>query len=103
MVGTNSVKLMRSRAIVASTASGSKPFSMCTVPPRISVGSTFVFAVLAQRALGLAGRAAGGIQRGEIVETCQTLRARMSCALDRRQEIDAVTGRSHGEDRFQQS
>ncbi|MGY3546337.1 hypothetical protein ACVW0W_002104 [Bradyrhizobium sp. USDA 4469] len=42
MVGTNSVKLIRSRAIVASTASGSKPLSMCTVPPRISVGSTFV-------------------------------------------------------------
>ncbi len=42
MVGTNSVKLMRSRAMVLNTASGSKPFSMCTVPPRISDGSTLV-------------------------------------------------------------
>ncbi len=42
MVGTSSVKLMRSRWMVASTASGSKPLSMCTVPPRIRVGSTLV-------------------------------------------------------------
>jgi hypothetical protein len=28
--------------MVLNTASGSKPFSMCTVPPRINVGSTFV-------------------------------------------------------------
>ena len=42
MVGTNSVKLIFSRSMVLNTASGSKPFSMCTVPPRISVGSTLV-------------------------------------------------------------
>jgi hypothetical protein len=42
MVGTSSVKLMRSRAIVLKIASGSNPFSICTVPPRISVGSTLV-------------------------------------------------------------
>ncbi len=42
MVGTNSVKLIFSRSMVFSTASGSNPFSMCTVPPRIRVGSTFV-------------------------------------------------------------
>ena len=42
MVGTNSAKLMRSRAMGLSTASGSKPFCRCTVPPRISVGRTFV-------------------------------------------------------------
>src|SRR5215470_10005084 len=118
MVGTNSVKLMRSRAMVVSTASGSKPFSMCTVPPRIRVGSTFVpatwrdgeitcglrdfeigqdgggeaaiFAVGAQRALGFARGAAGVVQCGHVAGAGKIFCGRASVCFDRGEQVDAV-------------
>src|SRR5271154_3589449 len=125
MVGTNSVKLMRSRSMVLSTASGSKPFIMCTVPPRIRVGSTDVadrrhreitrairyleigedrtgetaeLTVVAQRALGFTCGAAGVAQRRDIVGTGEAACGGVACLLDRLQQIDAVIGRSHRKD-----
>ena len=47
-------------------------------------GSRGILAVIAQRALGFACRAAGVVQRGEIVETSEAPCAGMARALDRR-------------------
>ncbi|MBB4380225.1 hypothetical protein GGD61_004901 [Bradyrhizobium sp. SBR1B] len=51
-------------------------------------GCSGILAVIAQRALGFAGGAAGVVQRGEIIETGEALRAGVSRALDGRQQID---------------
>src|SRR6266566_3448718 len=97
MVGTKSVKLMRSRSMVFSTASGSKPLSMCTVPPRI--GEAAIFAVGAQSALGFSGGAAGVVQRRDVVGDGKAARCRAAGLADRGQKIGAIAGaaeREHG-------
>ncbi|MHC2709253.1 hypothetical protein ACVIQS_002114 [Bradyrhizobium diazoefficiens] len=53
-------------------------------------GSPGIFAVLAQRALGFAGRAAGVVQRGEIVRAGEAMSAGMASDLDRLQQVDAI-------------
>ena len=57
--------------------------------------------MVAQRALGFAGRAAGVVQRGEIVGAGEAQRAGVAFDLDRLQEVDAIVGRPHGEDRLE--
>ena len=56
-----------------------------------------IFAVTAQRALGFAGRAAGVIERREIVGAGKTARRRTARGLDRGEQIDAVIGRPERE------
>ena len=56
---------------------------------------------MAQRALGFAGRAAGVVQRGDIVRAGEIARGGAACALDRLQQIGAVIGRAEREDGFQ--
>jgi hypothetical protein len=105
---------------------------MCTVPPRISDGSTYgagdvadrrhreiaravgnfevgqdcvgeaaILPMVAQRAFGFAGGAAGVIQRRDIVGAGETVRAGGARVIDRGKQVDAVIGRAKREDGFQ--
>ena len=65
------------------------------------VGETALLAVMAQRALGFAGRAAGVVQRGDIVRAGEIACGGAACALDRLQQVGAVIGRAEREDGFQ--
>ena len=53
--------------------------------------------MMAQRALGLAGGAAGIVQRGDVVRAGEAAWRGGPGGLDRLQQIDAVTGRTQGE------
>src|SRR5260370_34152414 len=65
MVGTTSVKLMRSRSMVLNTASGSNPFNMCTVPPSISEGQHLGAGDMADRCDREIARCVGDFEVGE--------------------------------------
>ena len=65
------------------------------------VGPTAILTVMAQRALGFAGRATGVVQRGDIVRTGEAAGGGAAGRFDRLQEIDAVIGRTEREDGFQ--
>ena len=65
------------------------------------VGETAILAVMAQRALGFAGRAAGVVQRGDIVRAGEAARGGAAGRLDRLQQVGAVIGRAEREDGFQ--
>ena len=56
---------------------------------------------MAQRALGFAGRAAGVIERGDIVRAGEIARRGAAGRLDRLQQIGAVIGGAEREDGFQ--
>src|SRR4029079_19796886 len=60
-----------------------------------------IFAVVLQRALGFAGRAAGVVERGDIVGAGEAARRGAACRFDRLQEIRAVVGTAEGEDGLQ--
>ena len=64
-------------------------------------GKAANFAVMAQRALGFAGGAAGIIEPGDIVEAGEAARRGAAGRLDRLQEIGAIIGRAEREDGFQ--
>ena len=64
-------------------------------------GETAMLAVVAQRALGFAGRAAGVVQRGDIVGPGEAARRGAAGGLDRLQQVDAVIGRPERENGFQ--
>ena len=54
-------------------------------------GESAIFAMVTHRALGFAGRAAGVIERCDIVGAGERARRRVARGLDRLQQIDAVT------------
>ncbi|MGY4466660.1 hypothetical protein ACVWWK_002342 [Bradyrhizobium sp. LB9.1b] len=60
-----------------------------------------VLAMIAQRALGFSGRPAGVVQCREIVGAGEAQRGGVAFDLDRLQQVDAIVGRSHGEDRLE--
>lgn len=61
------------------------------------IGETAIFAVIAQRALGFSGDAAGVVQRRDIVGAGKASRVDGAGGFDRGQQIDAVTGRAERE------
>jgi len=65
------------------------------------VGKAAILAVVPQRALGFTGRAAGVVQRGDIVGAGKAARRGAACRFDRLQEIGAVVGRAECEDGLQ--
>ncbi len=63
-------------------------------------GKAAIFAVVTQCALRFAGRAAGVIQRRDIVGAGEAARASVAGGLDRLQQVDAVIGRAERKDGF---
>jgi hypothetical protein len=61
------------------------------------VGEAAIFAMGPQRALGFSGRAAGVIERGDVVGLREAARRGVTGLLDRGQQVDAVIGRSERE------
>ena len=132
MVGTNSVKLMRSRAIVGKHRLGIETLQhvhgaaahqrrqhLCAgdmadrrhreIARRIRDleigedrgGEAGILAVIAQRALGFAGGAAGVVQRREIVGPGEAARGGAAGGFDGLQEVDAVAGGPEREHRLE--